>query len=161
MVFASPTRRTCTVLDRIGNKWAICVIGRLAQGPQRFSELQRSIDGITARMLTVTLRGLERDGILVRGIQATAPPRVDSTSARSRPPARTTTIDNEDSYASGGPGRLRMSLTSNFFPVVADSGESPEMRRNQRLAPASYLVPDVNVHRSGPLVPCGSFTGRR
>jgi DNA-binding HxlR family transcriptional regulator len=65
------------VLDRIGDKWAIYVVDRLGQGPLRFSELLRGIDGITARMLTVTLRGLERDGILTRTVHAAVPPRVD------------------------------------------------------------------------------------
>jgi DNA-binding HxlR family transcriptional regulator len=53
------------------------VVDRLGQGPRRFTELQRSIDGITARMLTVTLRGLERDGVLTRTAHAVIPPRVD------------------------------------------------------------------------------------
>jgi DNA-binding HxlR family transcriptional regulator len=66
-----------TVLNRIGDKWAIYVVDRLGQGPHRFSELLRGIDGITARMLTVTLRGLERDGILTRTVHAAVPPRVD------------------------------------------------------------------------------------
>jgi len=65
------------VLDRIGDKWAIYVVDRLGAGPRRFSELHRGIDGITARMLTVTLRGLERDGILTRTVRAAVPPRVD------------------------------------------------------------------------------------
>jgi DNA-binding HxlR family transcriptional regulator len=65
------------VLDRIGDKWAIYVVDRLGRGPLRFSELLRGIDGITARMLTVTLRGLERDGILTRTVHAAVPPRVD------------------------------------------------------------------------------------
>jgi DNA-binding HxlR family transcriptional regulator len=65
------------VLDRIGDKWAIYVVDRLGSGPRRFSELLRGIDGITARMLTVTLRGLERDGILTRTVHATVPARVD------------------------------------------------------------------------------------
>ena len=65
------------VLDRIGDKWAIYVVDRLGAGPRRFSELNRGIDGITARMLTVTLRGLERDGILTRTVHAAVPPRVD------------------------------------------------------------------------------------
>jgi DNA-binding HxlR family transcriptional regulator len=69
--------RVRSVLDRIGDKWAIYVVDRLGQGPHRFSELQRGIDGITARMLTVTLRGLERDGILTRTVHASVPPRVD------------------------------------------------------------------------------------
>jgi DNA-binding HxlR family transcriptional regulator len=65
------------VLDRIGDKWAIYVVDRLGGGPRRFSELHRGIDGITARMLTVTLRGLERDGIVTRTVHAAVPPRVD------------------------------------------------------------------------------------
>lgn len=65
------------VLDRIGDKWAISVVDRLGDGPRRFSELNRGIDGITGRMLTVTLRGLERDGIVTRTVHAAVPPRVD------------------------------------------------------------------------------------
>jgi DNA-binding HxlR family transcriptional regulator len=72
-----PACRVRSVLDRIGDKWAIYVVDRLGQGPRRFSELQRGIDGVTARMLTVTLRGLERDGILTRTVHASVPPRVD------------------------------------------------------------------------------------
>lgn len=69
--------RVRTVLDRIGDKWAIYVVDRLGTGPRRFSELLRGIDGITARMLTVTLRGLERDGLVTRTVHAAVPPRVD------------------------------------------------------------------------------------
>src|ERR1700739_2058244 len=74
---ASASCRVRSVLDRIGDKGAIYVVDRLGAGPRRFSELHRGIDGITARMLTVTLRGLERDGILTRTVQAAVPPRVD------------------------------------------------------------------------------------
>jgi DNA-binding HxlR family transcriptional regulator len=66
-----------TILERIGDKWAIYIVAGLGDGPLRFSELNRSIDGITARMLTVTLRGLERDGIVTRTVHASVPPRVD------------------------------------------------------------------------------------
>src|SRR5215475_7118329 len=69
--------RVRTVLGRIGDKWAIFVVDRLGDGPRRFSELHRGIDGITGRMLTVTLRGLERDGIVTRTVHASVPPRVD------------------------------------------------------------------------------------
>jgi DNA-binding HxlR family transcriptional regulator len=65
------------ILNRIGDKWAIYAIGRLSDGPLRFTELQRGIEGITARMLTVTLRGLERDGIVTRTMHQVIPPRVD------------------------------------------------------------------------------------
>jgi DNA-binding HxlR family transcriptional regulator len=69
--------RVRSVLNRVGDKWAIYVVDRLGAGPRRFTELNRGIDGITARMLTVTLRGLERDGILTRTVHAAVPPRVD------------------------------------------------------------------------------------
>jgi DNA-binding HxlR family transcriptional regulator len=69
--------RARAVLQRVGDKWSIYVIDLLGQGTMRFSELHRSIDGITARMLTVTLRGLERDGIVTRTIHPVIPPRVE------------------------------------------------------------------------------------
>jgi DNA-binding HxlR family transcriptional regulator len=75
--FAASSCRARAVLDRVGDKWAIYVIDRLGDGPRRFSELLRGIDGITARMLTVTLRGLERDGLLTRTVTAAVPARVD------------------------------------------------------------------------------------
>jgi DNA-binding HxlR family transcriptional regulator len=65
------------VLHRVGDKWSVFVIDRLGQGRQRFSELRRSIEGITSRMLTVTLRGLERDGLVTRTMHPVIPPRVD------------------------------------------------------------------------------------
>ncbi len=69
--------RAREVLQRVGDKWSVLVIDLLGQGTKRFTELHRSIDGITARMLTVTLRGLERDGIVTRTIHPVIPPRVD------------------------------------------------------------------------------------
>jgi DNA-binding HxlR family transcriptional regulator len=65
------------VLDRIGDKWSMLVLGLLAGGPWRYSELRRAIDGISQRMLTLTLRGLERDGLVSRTVTPTTPPRVD------------------------------------------------------------------------------------
>ena len=73
----SSTCEVRTILERIGDKWAIYVVDRLGEGPRRFTELHRGIDGITGRMLTVTLRGLERDGIITRTVHAAVPPRVD------------------------------------------------------------------------------------
>jgi DNA-binding HxlR family transcriptional regulator len=69
--------RAREVLHRVGDKWSVFVINRLGQGSLRFSELRRGIDGITGRMLTVTLRGLERDGLVSRTIHPVIPPRVD------------------------------------------------------------------------------------
>ncbi len=65
------------VLDRIGDKWSAYVIGHLGEGTRRFSELRRAIDGISQRMLTVTLRALERDGLIARQVYPVIPPRVE------------------------------------------------------------------------------------
>jgi DNA-binding HxlR family transcriptional regulator len=71
------TCRAREVLQRVGDKWSVLAIDLLGQGTMRFTELNRAIDGITARMLTVTLRGLERDGIVTRTIHPVIPPRVE------------------------------------------------------------------------------------
>jgi DNA-binding HxlR family transcriptional regulator len=71
---ACPVRE---VLDRVAGKWSILVIVAAAQGPVRFTELERAIDGISRRMLTLTLRNLERDGLLLRTVYPVVPPRVD------------------------------------------------------------------------------------
>jgi DNA-binding HxlR family transcriptional regulator len=65
------------ILDRVGDKWSVLVIALLGERGRRFSELRRSIEGISQRMLTLTLRQLERDGLVSRTVHATVPPRVD------------------------------------------------------------------------------------
>ncbi|MES9542931.1 MULTISPECIES: helix-turn-helix domain-containing protein [unclassified Actinomadura] len=71
--------RAREILDRIGDKWSLLVIALLGEGTKRFTELKREIDGISQRMLTVTLRGLERDGIVIRTVYPVVPPRVEYT----------------------------------------------------------------------------------
>src|SRR3989441_13048197 len=65
------------ILDRIADKWSLLVICLLADGTRRFSELRREIDGISQRMLTLTLRQLERDGLVRRTVYPVVPPRVE------------------------------------------------------------------------------------
>jgi DNA-binding HxlR family transcriptional regulator len=65
------------VLDRIGDKWSLLLIGVLCDGPQRFTALQRRVPGVSQRMLTRTLRQLERDGLVTRTAYAEVPPRVE------------------------------------------------------------------------------------
>ena len=65
------------VLQRIGDKWSVLIVTRLGARPMRFNELKKEIGGISQRMLTLTLRGLERDGMVTRTVFATIPPRVD------------------------------------------------------------------------------------
>lgn len=66
-----------SVLDRIGDKWTIMVVGALSKGPVRFNALLRLIDGVSHRMLTLTLRGLEQDGLVHRKVYPTVPPKVE------------------------------------------------------------------------------------
>jgi DNA-binding HxlR family transcriptional regulator len=70
-------RAISDVLARVGDKWSVLVVTRLGGGAMRFNELRRSIGGISQRMLTLTLRGLERDGLVTRTVFPTIPPRVD------------------------------------------------------------------------------------
>ena len=70
-------RQVSEVLQRIGDKWTVLVVGELGGGPKRFNEIRRSLGSISQRMLTLTLRGLERDGLVTRTVFPTVPPRVD------------------------------------------------------------------------------------
>jgi DNA-binding HxlR family transcriptional regulator len=70
-------RGVASVLARVGDKWSVFVIMMLFDGPKRFNEIKRLINGISQRMLTLTLRGLERDGLVTRTVFPTIPPRVD------------------------------------------------------------------------------------
>ena len=76
-----PTDPVCrtisTLLSRIGDKWTVLVVQTLGQGSRRFNELRREIPSVSQRMLTLTLRNLERDGLVNRTVTPTIPPRVD------------------------------------------------------------------------------------
>lgn len=65
------------VLSRVGDKWTVLVVSILGRGPMRFNELKRTIEGISQRMLTLTLRALERDGLVTRTVFPSVPPRVE------------------------------------------------------------------------------------
>jgi DNA-binding HxlR family transcriptional regulator len=73
----SDCRGVASILARVGDKWSVFVIMLLGDGPRRFNELKRMVGGISQRMLTLTLRGLERDGLVTRTMFPTIPPRVD------------------------------------------------------------------------------------
>jgi DNA-binding HxlR family transcriptional regulator len=73
----SDCRRVSQLLARVGDKWSVLIIMTLAAGPKRFSEIKRSVDAISQRMLTLTLRGLERDGLVTRKVFPTIPPKVE------------------------------------------------------------------------------------
>ncbi|MFG2319258.1 winged helix-turn-helix transcriptional regulator [Streptomyces tendae] len=71
---ACPVRE---VLDRVAGKWSVQILVAAAHGPIRFTELERGIEGISRRMLTLTLRNLERDGLVTRTVHPTVPPKVE------------------------------------------------------------------------------------
>src|SRR4029079_4327291 len=75
------TQQSCPtvrdVLNRVGDKWSVQIVALLGDGAMRFSELRRAIEGISQRMLTLTLRGLDRDGLVTRTVLPEIPPRVD------------------------------------------------------------------------------------
>ena len=70
-------RAASEVLARVGDKWTVLVVATLGHGPMRFNELRRALGSISQRMLTLTLRALERDGLVTRTVFPTIPPRVD------------------------------------------------------------------------------------
>jgi len=70
-------RAVTSVLARVGDKWSVLIVALLGDGPKRFNEIKRMVGGISQRMLTLTLRGLERDGLVTRTVFPTVPPRVD------------------------------------------------------------------------------------
>jgi DNA-binding HxlR family transcriptional regulator len=75
-----PFTRGCPsrqVLDRIGDKWTLLIFGALSDGPLRYSQIKSKLDGVSQKMLTQTLRGLERDGLVQRTIYPQIPPRVE------------------------------------------------------------------------------------
>jgi len=74
---AEDCRAVSEVLARVGDKWTVLVVSVLGERPKRFNELRRSLGSISQRMLTLTLRGLERDGLVTRTVFPTIPPRVD------------------------------------------------------------------------------------
>ena len=78
---ASDPHESCkaqiATLARIGDKWTVLVVGALSKGPIRYNEVRRRVEGISQRMLTLTLKGLEQDGLVTRTMYPTIPPRVD------------------------------------------------------------------------------------
>ena len=74
---AEDCRAVSEVLARVGDKWTVLVVSTLGDGPKRFNELRKALGSISQRMLTLTLRGLERDGLVTRTVFPTIPPRVE------------------------------------------------------------------------------------
>jgi DNA-binding HxlR family transcriptional regulator len=74
--FDADCTATREILSRVGDKWSVLVVVLLGDDARRFNELKRALDGISQRVLTATLRGLERDGLVTRTVRPTRPPQV-------------------------------------------------------------------------------------
>ena len=70
-------QKVSQILSRVGDKWTVLIVMLLRDGPRRFNEIKRMVGGISQRMLTLTLKGLERDGMVTRTVTPSIPPRVD------------------------------------------------------------------------------------
>lgn len=129
-------------LARIGDKWTVLVVELLADGPMRFNELRRTAENISQRMLTLTLRGLERDGLVTRTVYPTIPPRVDYELTRLGRTLREPVIAIADWARKNRPAIVEARK-------VFDAGGTarPSHRRAPRRAPA--LVRSQRVSRSG------------
>ena len=154
---SNPVCRTIsTLLSRIGDKWTVLVVTTLGEGPRRFNELRREIPSVSQRMLTLTLRNLERDGLVSRTVTPSIPPRVDyaltemgrrcssrstrspngrsPTSKRSTPPSRASMM----SGCEGGGG-----VTARVIPALS---------RDPALTLAAVFAFSICRHSGGPLL---------
>jgi DNA-binding HxlR family transcriptional regulator len=122
------------VLSRVGDRWSVFVVCLLREGPKRFSELRRANIGISQRMLTLTLRGLERDGLVIRTVSTTAPRRVDYALS---PLGRTLLTSVLDLAAWANTNRAEILSARSRF----DSVERPRPKRSD----VRELVPHADV----------------
>ena len=135
-------QRVRQVLDRVGDKWSLLVIGLLGEGDRRFNEIRRRVDGISQRMLAVTLRGLERDGLVTRTVYPTVPPKVEySLTVMGRTLLSTVCelVEWADQYAGDvGTARTRYDRantadSADLDEGVAPSATKPEQPRKQKV----------------------------
>ena len=135
-------RAISETLGRIGDKWTVLVVELLAGGPMRFNELRHTIENISQRMLTLTLRGLERDGLVTRTVYPTIPPRVDYELTNLGRTLREPLVALADWARNHRPAIVEARK-------VFDAGGTarPSHRREPRRAPA--LLPRPRVSRSG------------
>jgi DNA-binding HxlR family transcriptional regulator len=135
----SDCRAVSDVLARIGDKWSVLVVTRLGNGPLRFNELRRAIGGISQRMLTLTLRGLERDGLITRTVFPTIPPRVDYA---------LTTLGRDllEPVSALGVWAIRnqpkiAKAREQFDGICEAKGKSPPRRERSRVSASRHLDP--------------------
>ena len=129
-------QRVRQILDRVGDKWSLLVIGLLGEGDRRFNEIRRRVDGISQRMLAVTLRGLERDGLVTRTVYPTVPPKVEySLTVMGRTLLSTVCelVEWADQYASDvDTARIRYDHANAAGFAVKDVGTAPSSHGSEQ-----------------------------
>jgi len=149
------------VLDRVGDKWSVLIVAVLGGGRKRFSDLRCSVEGISQRMLTLTLKGLERDGLVKRTVYPTIPPRVEyELTATGRPFSRPL------NRSPSGPQRIeRPSRTPATASMLARRGarRARRAKANSRLQAVRLvmLVPFVVDEKRGAAVRLVGLAGTR
>jgi DNA-binding HxlR family transcriptional regulator len=138
-------RLVSETLARIGDKWTVLVVELLCEGrgPTRFNEIRRSINGISQRMLTLTLRGLERDGLVTRTVHPTVPPKVDYELTSLGRTLRTPLVAVAE-WARAN--RAAIDAARKVFDTTSTA--SPSSRQVRRRMPA--LLRSTRMQRSGP-----------
>ena len=138
-------RLVSETLARIGDKWTVLVVELLCEGrgPTRFNEIRRSIAGISQRMLTLTLRGLERDGLVTRTVHPTVPPKVDYELTSLGRTLRTPLVAVAE-WARAN--RATIDAARQVFDTTSTA--SPSSRQLRRRTPA--LLRSTRMQRSGP-----------
>jgi len=138
-------RLVSETLARIGDKWTVLVVELLCEGrgPTRFNEIRRSIAGISQRMLTLTLRGLERDGLVTRTVHPTVPPKVDYELTSLGRTLRTPLVAVAE-WARAN--RAAIDAARKVFDTTSTA--SPSSRQIRRRMPA--LLRSTRMQRSGP-----------
>ena len=129
-------RAASEVLARVGDKWTVLVVSTLGDGPVRFNELRRALGSISQRMLTLTLRALERDGLVTRTVFPTVPPRVDYELTRLGgsllEPVRELGLWARKNRASIQDARRRFDATSQASKLTQPSSRSLQRDRPRR-----------------------------
>jgi DNA-binding HxlR family transcriptional regulator len=138
-------RAISSILARVGDKWTVLIVVLLGDGPKRFNEIRRMVGGISQRMLTFTLRGLERDGLVTRTVFPTTPQRVDYELTK----LGSTLWEAVEPLGLWARAHVREILTSRdkFDEKILGSGKHSSSPLPSRSAPASV---NHRVHRPDP-----------
>lgn len=151
-----PECPVATTVQLIGNKWKLLIIRNLLQRPWRFNELQRSLDGISQKVLTDSLRSMEQDGIVTRTVYAEVPPRVEyalSELGKSMRPILDSMQAWGEAYKTGY-GQSKMAFTMEQWRTAVRIRRQSAEKRRQGFFPAAFPDGPVSPQPAGRIIPC-------